>query len=606
MNRLIRFVLGICLITIAVPLSLAQENPYAEIPMSRTDDGGFVLGNPDAPVKMIEFADFLCPHCQDYQQIADLFIEEYVITGLAQFEYRMYPIVDPTRSVIAANLVECADTLQEGLFWQAHDIMFEIARTEPFADSSIPGFAEQLGLDEQELRDCAVEASQVVTDTAMGVELGITGTPSIAMQYGDSAPVLVSPPAPGRFEQVVNAQRPESFEPVIIEQGTYEGITTFRRADGGIVLGDPDAPVTVVAFEDFMCPHCQAYQETVHQFIDAYVKTGQAQFEYRFYPIVNPDFSMLVSEVAECVAQQDLGKFWDAHDLLYDLASTGEIDEEIATVIAMLVGVDAIQMETCVGHVIQPLIDLQLGQKLQVSGTPGVRARGEDGELDLIYLGQQVLDRGAVPIDILALLVEGSDDISIGEPEYNPLDPNFLADTSLISAEPCSAPCWQNIVPGETTIADAKTIIEQLANLTIGEESPNGFAFSTTNGPLCCQVITQDGVTVSTIFLQLAPDMNLGAVVEANGEPLYVNGEEFDDTTAIMSLLYPDSQSIVYAFVEGDDRQLTEDSPIFTVVYVTPDTMDFIISTNPFDDWKGYLPYDEYMDGVFDNNPQGN
>src|SRR5688572_1885482 len=43
------------------------DNPYADIPFSRTVDGAPVLGDPDAPITIVEFADFACPPCQRYQ-----------------------------------------------------------------------------------------------------------------------------------------------------------------------------------------------------------------------------------------------------------------------------------------------------------------------------------------------------------------------------------------------------------------------------------------------------------------------------------------------------------------------------------------------------------
>src|SRR5690606_690163 len=105
----------------------------------------------------------------------------------------------------------------------------------------------------------------------------------------------------------------------------YEDIPQSRTEDGAFVLGDPDAPVTIVEFADFMCPHCQNYETTVHDFIEQYVTTGQARFEYRLYPIVHPTYSVFTAQIAECADVQRDGAFWASHDLLYDLASDGLI-----------------------------------------------------------------------------------------------------------------------------------------------------------------------------------------------------------------------------------------------------------------------------------------
>ena len=76
------------LLALAVLPAAAQEDYFAlfaDIPQSRTEDGAFVLGDPDAPVTIVEFADFMCPHCQAYQTTVNRFIEQYVATGQAKF-----------------------------------------------------------------------------------------------------------------------------------------------------------------------------------------------------------------------------------------------------------------------------------------------------------------------------------------------------------------------------------------------------------------------------------------------------------------------------------------------------------------------------------------
>ncbi len=99
-NRQGILVLGVVVVVvvvvaiIAIALSGAQSGgdvDYASIPQFRTADGGFVLGNPDAPFTVIEFADFYCPHCQEYHPEIQKFLTNYVATGKAEFEYRIFP-----------------------------------------------------------------------------------------------------------------------------------------------------------------------------------------------------------------------------------------------------------------------------------------------------------------------------------------------------------------------------------------------------------------------------------------------------------------------------------------------------------------------------------
>ncbi|MBC7812230.1 MAG: thioredoxin domain-containing protein, partial [Burkholderiales bacterium] len=148
----------IAIITIAVIAAVVaivlSNNPqgavidYTAIPQSRTDDGAFVLGNPDAPVTIVEFADFTCPHCQEYHETVSRFINEYVATGKAKFEYRMYPIVDPAFAEYAAQIAECgAEVKPNGGFWEAHDTLFQLGSSGRLSDTTTRQVADRMGVD---------------------------------------------------------------------------------------------------------------------------------------------------------------------------------------------------------------------------------------------------------------------------------------------------------------------------------------------------------------------------------------------------------------------------------------------------------------------------
>ena len=165
---------------------------YAGIPQSRQADGGFVLGDPDAPITVVAFEDFLCPACQRYKPTVEKYIETYVMAGKARFEYRMLPVVHhPGNSTQAARLVECADTLRPGAFWRAHDVMFQIASARAYSDSSSRSFAEMMDMSYNELLQCTQDANQVNTDLRLAQQYNVTGTPSIFVRYGDG-PLQVS------------------------------------------------------------------------------------------------------------------------------------------------------------------------------------------------------------------------------------------------------------------------------------------------------------------------------------------------------------------------------------------------------------------------------
>lgn len=168
--------------------SSSDGSAYADIPQARQDDGGFVLGSADAPITIVAFEDFLCSHCQRFKPTVDQFIAKYVATGMARFEYRIFPAVHPGYSPLAGKLAECADTLRPGSFWHAHDVLFDIASARAFSDQSSRTFADSMDLSYADLLTCTADAKQADIDTQLGTQLGVTGTPTIMVRYGSSMP----------------------------------------------------------------------------------------------------------------------------------------------------------------------------------------------------------------------------------------------------------------------------------------------------------------------------------------------------------------------------------------------------------------------------------
>ena len=158
---------------------------YSQIPQSRTEDGAFVLGDPEAPVTIVEFADFMCPHCQAYHPIVQQVIEDYVATGMAKFEYRFFPVVDANLSPLTATMVECAGLMDAGDFWHAHDVMFDLASS-GFNGLTPFTFAARAGISYEDMATCIEEtAGQVPVDIDVGHAVGVSGTPTVMVRYGD-------------------------------------------------------------------------------------------------------------------------------------------------------------------------------------------------------------------------------------------------------------------------------------------------------------------------------------------------------------------------------------------------------------------------------------
>lgn len=168
-----------------VPTEAADVLMFSELPQSRAEDGGFVLGNPDAPITIVEFADFACPHCQVYLSDITRFIEDYVITGKAKFEYRVFPTAGGQTSYYTGQLLECAEAQRAGAFWDGYKLMFDYAFNGQYNSDVARLFVADLRLDYDALQDCAPTATQVENDIAFARQAGITGTPAVMVRYAD-------------------------------------------------------------------------------------------------------------------------------------------------------------------------------------------------------------------------------------------------------------------------------------------------------------------------------------------------------------------------------------------------------------------------------------
>ncbi len=91
-----------------------------------------VLGNPEAPVTIIEYGDYQCPFCAHFfEEVEPLVKKEYIETGKAKFIYKDLAFLGP-ESILAAEATKCAQ--EQGKYWEFHDAIFEIEINEDLRD----------------------------------------------------------------------------------------------------------------------------------------------------------------------------------------------------------------------------------------------------------------------------------------------------------------------------------------------------------------------------------------------------------------------------------------------------------------------------------------
>ncbi len=94
--------------TAAAPVMGVKAPPGTEwtATVAETADGGFVMGNPGAPIKLIEYGSRTCPHCGKFAREGAEPLKTYVATGKVSYEFRDFPIHAP--DIAAILLGRCA------------------------------------------------------------------------------------------------------------------------------------------------------------------------------------------------------------------------------------------------------------------------------------------------------------------------------------------------------------------------------------------------------------------------------------------------------------------------------------------------------------------
>lgn len=89
------------------------------------------------------------------------------------------------------------------------------------------------------------------------------------------------------------------------------------QIDDDVVLGDPNAPVTLIVFSDYQCPFCaRHYKETESLIRKNYVETGKVKLIHKDLAFLGQE-SKDASQAAECA--KDQGKYWQYHDGLFEI-----------------------------------------------------------------------------------------------------------------------------------------------------------------------------------------------------------------------------------------------------------------------------------------------
>lgn len=142
--------------------------------------------------------------------------------------------------------------------------------------------------------------------------------------------------------------------PITSISKTREAVTCSNPANTtNHVLGSPDAPVTLVIYDDFECPFCKKFHETTKAMMEDFGKQGKVKMIFRQFPLEQLHTKARIeAEATECA--DEIGgnnAFWAFVDRLFEITpSNDRLDSSDLYQIAEYVGLDKDKFSKCMAR----------------------------------------------------------------------------------------------------------------------------------------------------------------------------------------------------------------------------------------------------------------
>lgn len=187
----------------------------AALPLKISSENNPFIGNPDAPITIIEFSDFQCPFCAKFHmQTLPTIMDEYINKGTVKLVFRDFPIQNIHPNAVPASIAaECAN--EQGKFEQMYHTLFKKQKEwsnleTSYAIALFNQYASELQLNEEKFDSCIKNVKyieEVQKDLDEGRTFGVTGTPGFFIGNEEIG-----------FVELKGAQPFESFKKVIDNQ----------------------------------------------------------------------------------------------------------------------------------------------------------------------------------------------------------------------------------------------------------------------------------------------------------------------------------------------------------------------------------------------------
>jgi protein-disulfide isomerase len=160
------------------------------------DETDYILGNPNAPIVMIEYSDYDCPFCKAYHQTMQQIMDEYGVTGRVAWVYRQFPLAQlhPNAPRISEAALCVGDIGGNDAFWKFSNTIFDSRDIEEQTNvTRLLQYAQEAGVSSEEYISCMEEGrmKMAVEDSVRdGYDAGARGTPYTVLIVGNQQAVI--------------------------------------------------------------------------------------------------------------------------------------------------------------------------------------------------------------------------------------------------------------------------------------------------------------------------------------------------------------------------------------------------------------------------------
>jgi protein-disulfide isomerase len=294
------------------------------------------LGSPDAPVTIVEFADFQCSPCGQVEPTLKALRGKYgnKIRIVWKHELSSSPLA---AEAAAEAALEVRAEKGDDAFWVVHDAFF--ARQEALAAGTTPNIsaivniAREAGATSDKIKGAITgraHAADIETDLDLGEDLDNKG----ALHFFVNGRRLEGAPPQERFEKMIDEElqraeilmargvRPSDVYDELVRNGRGPWPPELKDVPRSLptndpVLGRANADVTIHVWSDYQCALCVAVERTMAQLAKDY--RDRIKFVWHDLPLPrHADAQMVARAGREAYAEKGTHGFWAIHDEIFN------------------------------------------------------------------------------------------------------------------------------------------------------------------------------------------------------------------------------------------------------------------------------------------------